>query len=187
MQRSVAELEQFPSDGWDDVAPRLFATDSCVRLEHVLERQDGACLTDDERYALAGCEGADLARRSSSLPTRCVATGRQYCQLRRQPQHQFHEHLFCRMQVLRLQPRASREPTPISIRSKTWPAEAKRRGSGRDRSLHPGRPAARSALLLSRHSACGEERRPGRCTFTPFLRWRSSTASNSRACRCATI
>src|SRR6266849_9991114 len=29
-------------------------------LDRVLERQDGACLTDEERYRLAHCEGADL-------------------------------------------------------------------------------------------------------------------------------
>jgi FO synthase len=29
-------------------------------LERVLERQDGACLTDEERYGLAYADGADL-------------------------------------------------------------------------------------------------------------------------------
>ena len=53
------QLEEFPSLSWDDIAPRASAG---IRdpLERVLSRQDGACLTDDERYRLAHSEGADL-------------------------------------------------------------------------------------------------------------------------------
>ena len=42
-------LEQFPSLTWEDIAPR---TSAVIRepLERVLNREDGACLTDDERH-----------------------------------------------------------------------------------------------------------------------------------------
>jgi FO synthase len=53
------ELEQFPSLAWDDIAPRA-STEIRAALERVLHAQDGACLTDDERYHLARSEGADL-------------------------------------------------------------------------------------------------------------------------------
>lgn len=59
MSASIAELEQFAAMSWEDVTPRL--TDPIrAALERVLERQDGACLEDEERYALARCEGPDL-------------------------------------------------------------------------------------------------------------------------------
>jgi FO synthase len=53
------ELEHFPQLTWDQVA---LAASPAIRsaLERVLERQDAACLTDDERYALANCTGDDL-------------------------------------------------------------------------------------------------------------------------------
>jgi len=53
------ELEQFPSLTWEEVAPQASAP---IRnaLERVLETQDGACLTDSERYALANSEQVDL-------------------------------------------------------------------------------------------------------------------------------
>ena len=58
-QMQEAHLEQFPSLAWDDIAASASAE---IRgaLERVLERQDGSCLTDDERYRLARAEGADL-------------------------------------------------------------------------------------------------------------------------------
>jgi 7,8-didemethyl-8-hydroxy-5-deazariboflavin synthase CofH subunit len=54
-----AQLEQFPSLNWDDIASRASGG---IRgpLERVLDRQDGACLTDEERYLLAHSEGEDL-------------------------------------------------------------------------------------------------------------------------------
>ena len=53
------ELEQFPTLVWDDVALNA-APEVRGALERVLDRQDGICLTDDERYGLARCEGDDL-------------------------------------------------------------------------------------------------------------------------------
>ena len=53
------DLEKFPSLCWNDVAQcaSLEVRDS---LERVLERQDGACLSTADCYALARCEGRDL-------------------------------------------------------------------------------------------------------------------------------
>ncbi len=58
-QSSEAPLEQFPSLTWDEGAANA-SIEIRAALERVLERQDGACLTDDERYGLAHCEGGDL-------------------------------------------------------------------------------------------------------------------------------
>ena len=59
MTLQTSELEQFPALTWDEIAPQ---TSAPIRnaLERVLETQDGACLTDEERYALANCNDADL-------------------------------------------------------------------------------------------------------------------------------
>src|SRR6202790_1328415 len=53
------EVEQYPALTWDQIAPQasLPIRDA---LERVLEMQDGACLRDEARYALANCEGGDL-------------------------------------------------------------------------------------------------------------------------------
>jgi FO synthase len=59
MSASIAELEQFAAMNWEDVAPRLTHPIRAA-LERVLERQDGACLKDEERYSLARTEGSDL-------------------------------------------------------------------------------------------------------------------------------
>jgi FO synthase len=57
MNQQASDLEQFPTLTWDEVA---LQTSSSIRsaLERVLEKQDGACLTDEERYALANCDRA---------------------------------------------------------------------------------------------------------------------------------
>jgi 7,8-didemethyl-8-hydroxy-5-deazariboflavin synthase CofH subunit len=59
LQSSESTLEQFPSLTWEDVAPRA-SMEIRGALERVLECQDGGCLTDDEQYRLARCDGADL-------------------------------------------------------------------------------------------------------------------------------
>ncbi len=58
MAWQASELEQFPTLTWDKIAPQVSPP---IRnaLERVLETQDGACLTDEERYALANCDGAN--------------------------------------------------------------------------------------------------------------------------------
>jgi FO synthase len=58
MALQASELEQFPTLSWDEIAPRASARIRTA-LERVLETQDGACLTDEERYALASCDGAN--------------------------------------------------------------------------------------------------------------------------------
>src|SRR6266853_4465988 len=59
MALQPSQLEQFPMLNWDDVASQSSAVIQ-RSLERALETQDGACLTDQERYALASSEGADL-------------------------------------------------------------------------------------------------------------------------------
>jgi 7,8-didemethyl-8-hydroxy-5-deazariboflavin synthase CofH subunit len=56
---SNEQLEEFPLYTWDDVAPR---SSTAIRepLERVLDRQDGVCLTEEERYRLAHADGEDL-------------------------------------------------------------------------------------------------------------------------------
>jgi len=58
MTFQTSELEQFPALTWDQIAPRASVAIRNV-LERVLEKQDGACLADEERYALANCDGAN--------------------------------------------------------------------------------------------------------------------------------
>ncbi|HLM81515.1 MAG TPA: radical SAM protein, partial [Terriglobales bacterium] len=58
MAWQASELEQFPALTWDQVAPQASIAIRSA-LERVLETQDGACLRDEERYALANCDGAD--------------------------------------------------------------------------------------------------------------------------------
>jgi FO synthase len=54
-----SELELFPALTWEEIAPQASAP---IRnaLERVLETQDGSCLSDSERYALANSEQIDL-------------------------------------------------------------------------------------------------------------------------------
>jgi FO synthase len=59
MSLSASALEQFSSRTWDEIAPQSSAPIRAA-LERVLETQDGACLTDDERFALARSEDTDL-------------------------------------------------------------------------------------------------------------------------------
>src|SRR5271154_129213 len=59
MTLQTSEIEQFPALSWEEIAPRASAL-TRSSLERVLERQNGACLADQERFALANCEGADL-------------------------------------------------------------------------------------------------------------------------------
>src|SRR5260370_1115190 len=58
MTFQTSELEQFPALTWDQIAPQASVAIRSA-LERTLETQDGACLTDEERYALANCDGAN--------------------------------------------------------------------------------------------------------------------------------
>src|SRR5258707_5532318 len=59
MAINESELEHFPHLTWEEIAPRAAAPIRAA-LERTLENQDGACLSDHERYALANSDGADL-------------------------------------------------------------------------------------------------------------------------------
>src|SRR5271156_605415 len=59
MAWQIPQLEQFPQLSWDEIAPQA-STSVRSALERTLEIQDGACLSDAERHALAHSEGADL-------------------------------------------------------------------------------------------------------------------------------
>src|ERR1700676_1684226 len=59
MALQSSELEQFPALTWDQIAAQASMPVRNAR-EGGLEKQDGACLRDEERYALSNCEGADL-------------------------------------------------------------------------------------------------------------------------------
>jgi FO synthase len=54
-----SELKNFRSLTWGEAAGGVSSGIRCA-LERVLERQDGACLSDEERRALAYAQGADL-------------------------------------------------------------------------------------------------------------------------------
>jgi len=54
MARQASDLDQFPALTWEEIAPQT-SPSIRIALERVLEAQDGACLTDEERYALANC------------------------------------------------------------------------------------------------------------------------------------
>jgi FO synthase len=54
------QLDEFSRLTWEEAAP-LAAPAVRGALDRVLERQDGSCLNDEERYALAYCSGDDLA------------------------------------------------------------------------------------------------------------------------------
>ncbi len=158
-QLSISELESFPSLDWFDVAPRV-APAVRSSVERILETQNGNC-----HFAGRGLRAGSRRRRRSARPARrrqpaARRTLRQPRHLRGESQHQLHQHLFCGMQVLRLQPRPARV-RHIFPRARSSRAKGRRGlATRRDRSLHPGRTAARPAsVLLSRHSARGEERR----------------------------
>ncbi len=75
MASQFLELEHFTSFTWDDIAPRASLATRHA-LESVLEAQDGACLTDAQRYSLANCDGADsLALLVAADSLRCDLAG----------------------------------------------------------------------------------------------------------------
>ena len=105
MSREVtsSELECFPALDWTDIAPRITAP---VRasLEKVLATRRGADLSTEESHALANCEGDDLLGLLVAADVSAARAGGEHRDVCREPQHQFHKHLLCGMQVLRLLP-----------------------------------------------------------------------------------
>jgi 7,8-didemethyl-8-hydroxy-5-deazariboflavin synthase CofH subunit len=57
--KRIFELKQFPQPSWEEAA-RTASEVTRGALDHVLEMQDGACLTDEERRGLASSSGDDL-------------------------------------------------------------------------------------------------------------------------------
>jgi 7,8-didemethyl-8-hydroxy-5-deazariboflavin synthase CofH subunit len=55
MNRPASELENFHALTWDEIAPQASPAIRSA-LDRLLEAQDGACLTDEERYAMANCD-----------------------------------------------------------------------------------------------------------------------------------
>ena len=181
---SDLELETFPALEWPAIAART-SSEVSNALEQVMTSQDGSVLTREQCLLLAHAEGDDLfgmlvaanscaADWSATLsPTSSTAISISRT---------------CALSAASFAPSAAAHAkrTPTFLRWKRWRRKAAEAwDSGRDRSLHPGRPAARPAsVLLSRHSARGEISRTRRCTSTRFRRWRSCTAWNSPACRC---
>ena len=157
-QRS--ELEQFPKLSWDEAAP---AASSAVRgaLERVLEKQDGACLRDEERYALANSDGADLLAllvAADTLRRDLVGNIVSYVVNRNM---NFTNVCFVGCKFCAFS-RGPREADSYFHSLEDMGRKSQRSvGPGGDRSLHPRRAAARSAsVLLPRNSA----RREGRDT-----------------------
>jgi 7,8-didemethyl-8-hydroxy-5-deazariboflavin synthase CofH subunit len=70
MAWQASQLEQFPALTWDEIAPQASVAIRTA-LERTLETQDGACLTDEERYALANCDGPNC--NGADLPALLVA------------------------------------------------------------------------------------------------------------------
>jgi len=54
-----SELEAFPALDWPEIAPRV-STKIRTSIEHLLETQDGSCISLDESMALAHAAGDDL-------------------------------------------------------------------------------------------------------------------------------
>ncbi len=93
----IHELESFPLLDWHDVAPHL-SPQIRSALEHVLEIQDGSVLSREQSLALANAAGDDLVG--------LLVTRGQHSYLCGESEYKFHQHLFCGLQILRIQPRA---------------------------------------------------------------------------------
>ena len=88
--------------------------------------------------------------------------GRRRRHLRGQPQHQLHERLREGLHVLRLLAHHRAEAGLLPRRSTRSCAARSRRGTRRDRGLHPGRPAAQDGRLRSTWTSARRSRRQRR-------------------------
>ena len=102
--------------------------------------------------------------------------------LRRQPEHQLHQHLRGRLRLLRV-----RSGQALTRRLPGQRGRLRRPGAGgdrlrRDRDLHAGRdpPRLHARGLRALAAACQGVARP-RSTCTPTRRWRSTTCASARA------
>ena len=113
-----------------------------------------------------------------------AAAGGRHRHLRRQPEHQLHEHLPGRMRVLRV--RAGKAlARRLPRRARTTSRQGPRRGRlRRDRDLHAGRHPSRLHARGLRPLAAGSRRRSRpTCTCTRTRRWRSTSCASARASR----
>ena len=113
--------------------------------------------------------------------------------LRRQPQHQLHQHLLLTAAGSAPSPRARRSeelrgaPYDLAL-DEIVRRVARGLGARRDRSLHAGRhPSRLHRRDLSRHLPRDQGGAAATCTCTPSRRWRSRTAPRRSGCRCATF
>ena len=153
MARQNLALEQFPTLTWDEVASQTSASIRSA-LERVLERQDGACLTDEERYALANCDGAydnnknllallvaaDTLRRDlvGNIVSYVVNRNINFTNIC------FVGCKFCAFS------RGPREADSYFIRWKIWAGKRKKPGNWELQKLHSRRTAARAAAVYYR-------------------------------------
>ena len=107
--------------------------------------------------------------------------------LRRQPQHQLHQHLLRRLPVLRVRPAQDRRRRVLAL-----PRPGRRPGARRPGSSAPPRSACRAGSTRScrrRPTSTSSPRSSSACpacTCTPSARWRSSAARRAPACRSRT-
>ena len=146
MHEMNLELEQFPRLTWDDAGPAAsFGIRSA--LERVLEKQDGACLRNEERYALANCEGADLLAllvAADTLRRDLVGNIVSYVVNRNM---NFTNVCFVGCKFCAFS-RGPREADSYFHSLEDMARKARSLGPGSDRSLHSRRIAARPAAVL---------------------------------------
>ena len=154
---SISELENFPSLDWFDLAPTLTPA---VRasLERILETQNGNSISQQDAYELAHADGDNLlgllaaanvlrAELSGNLVTYVVNRNINFTNIC------FVGCKFCAFS------RGPRESDTYFLEPDQVATKADRSLATRsERSLHPGRTAARTpSILLPRHSARGKE------------------------------
>ena len=151
---SWANQQTLQSMTWDDVQQRV---SSPVRtaVEKVLSSLDGSVLTREECLTLASCSGDDLfglVVAANELRRQLVGDVVSYVVTRN---INFTNVCFvgCKFCAFSVGPRDEIRLFSVARRSR---AEVSRsRAMGRDRSLHPGRPAAQSARRFTTATFCG--------------------------------
>ena len=133
-------------------------------------------LPQNEQLALAmlSAEGADLDAVCAARRRAATRRRRRRGHVRREPQHQLHQHLLHRLSFLRIRPTSIRCRCLLALDRR-----GRRRGPGgvgprRHRSVSPGghRPAD-PGVALRRPRACHQGGASRSCTSTRSARWRS--------------
>ena len=167
-----------PGETTPPPAPRVLVSEVDPAIVRAVDRATSGQRLDHARDR-APVRGA--RRRLSPRHGRgqCAAPGRQRRRraLRRQPQHQLHQHLLLPLQASAPSPRAARTRTcaarPTIWRSTRWSGAPSRRGSAA-----PPKSACRAASIpttrarpMSRSARRSRKRCPA-CTSTPSRRWK---------------